>query len=223
MFTLSLSARRQGTGGVEVEPGSPSQTATRASPQEIVPLREAAKALSTRVAESPKLDLALLMIYPTARPDLVPLFMAEWVVVGDHVQVAVLDVQPLGDQPALRSELAAMYAAMGTRYQAQLPAKEDPPDWFKQRAQPWLLFSKCNVAQVETLAAAFREYLAAAVDGWYLPQQANAAGPQCSLVDEYKQHLFHHSEGRKILRVTFGEEFTEAFLGWHFGPPNAPL
>jgi hypothetical protein len=42
-------------------------------------------------------------------------------------------------------------------------------------------------------------------------------------VDAYKRRLFEHSEGRKILRVTYGEAFTEAFLGWHFGPPNAPL
>lgn len=164
------------------------------------------------------------MIYPTTRPDRLPVFGAEWVVVGDSCQLAVLDVHPAGDQPQLREELRAVFPVIGGRHQAVLPAADAAPEWFRTIAQPWALFTRCPVDRVGLLRAAFREYLTAAVEHWYAPRHAACGGgTDGPAVAAYKRFQFDHSPGRQILSVTFGAEYAEAFLAWHCGPPNQCL
>ena len=170
-----------------------------------------------------KLDLALVMIYPTARPDVIPTFAAEWVVIGEKVPVVVLDVYPLQKHSPLPEELAPVYAPLGVRYQSSLPTHNPLPDPFARWAQPWALFSQCGVERLALLAAAFRDYLRAAVEGWYLPRQSQCGGKQAAAVDDYKRQRYENSEGRKLLEVLFGKSFTDEFLRWHCGPPHQPL
>jgi hypothetical protein len=170
-----------------------------------------------------KLDLALVMIYPTARPELIPLFAAEWVVIGDKIPVVVLDVYPLQSEGPLQQELSTVYTPLGVRYQSCLPKKQPLPECFAQLAQPWALFSECTIEQLPLLASAFRDYLTAALEGWYLPRQHRCGGKQAAAVHEYKRRRYIDSEGRKLLEIIFGKVFTEEFLRWHCGPPHQPL
>jgi hypothetical protein len=173
--------------------------------------------------QSPKVDVAMLMIYPTGSPDLLPVFGAEWVVVGERVMVAVMDVHPIGNQPTLESDLETAFHLIGQRHHRLLPPADDPPDWFRAIAKPWAVFTHGPMDILGPLADAFREYLTAAIEGWYLPRQWESSGTDSAAVSDYKRMQYDHSPGREMLRATFGGDYTEAFLGWHCGPPNQTL
>ena len=174
--------------------------------------------------QSGKLDIAMLMVYPTTRPDLLPVFVAEWVVVGDRCRVAVLDVHTAGKQPNLDRELAEAFDPIGERRQKQLPTDTDCPEWFRELSKPWAIFSSCTIDRAGALHEAFREYLQASVDLYFLPRQSLCeGGPEADSVVKYKHYGFAHTPGRAILHTTFGAEYAEAFLRWHFGPPNQSM
>jgi len=171
--------------------------------------------------QSKKVDIAILMIYPTSRPDLIPVFVAEWVVVGGQCRIAVLDVHPAGNDPVLERELAGVFGTIGERWQRQLPTAPDSPEWFRKIAKPWAIFSDCTIDRVGVLREAYREYLHTVVNLFYRPRQSLCeGGAEAESVVRYKRHGFEHTPGRAILRTTFGVEYAEGLLRWHFGPPN---
>jgi len=173
--------------------------------------------------QSRKVDIAMLMVYPTTRPDLLPVFGAEWVVVGDRCSMAGVDVHPAGHHPGLDRELTEVFGTIGARWQAELPTAPDSPEWFREIAKPWAIFSSCTVNRVEVLREAYREYLRASVDLFFRPRQPDCeGGADAESVVRYKQNQFDHSPGRGILRTTFGAEYAEAFLRWYYGPPSGP-
>jgi len=174
--------------------------------------------------QSTKVDVAIMMIYPTTRPDLLPVFGAEWVVVGDRCHLAVLDVHPAGNHPELDRELTEVFGTIGERWQKEMPTVPDSPEWFREIAKPWAIFSRCTVDRVKVLREAYREYLQAAVDMFFQPRQPDCVGgADAESVVRYKRRQFDHSPGRDILRTTFGAEYAEAFLRWHCGPPHQTL
>lgn len=168
----------------------------------------------------PHIDIATVMAYPTASPAALPIFAAEWVVVGQRCHALILDVETAGDQPGLAADLAKVFAPLGEKWQRRFPANPDAPDWFREIAEPWALFSACGVEEMGEVRAAFNEYLDAAVTHFYGPRWDTAgAGPDHAAVTAYKEHHYESSPGRKVMTPRFGAEFTEELLrDWHFGP-----
>lgn len=169
------------------------------------------------------MDIATVMIYPTASPELLPIFAAEWVVIGQHCHALILDVEIAGEQPPLAAGLAEVFGPLGQRWREQFPTNPEAPAWFHEIAQEWALFSKCSIAELPTLRLAYIEYLRAAVEHFYLPRLAHAAaGEDHPDVTAYKAHHCEHSPGRRVLEPRFGPGYTETFLrDYHFGPPHA--
>ena len=99
------------------------------------------------------------MIYPTASPDVFPVFAAEWVVFGDRVHALILDVEVCGEQPALVSDLSAEFASLGNAWREQFPENRERPDWFQSIAMPWVLYGCCEADRIPGIRRAFNEYL----------------------------------------------------------------
>jgi hypothetical protein len=172
--------------------------------------------------QSANLDIATVLITPTASPELLPIFGVEFVVISQNCHVAAVDVEIAGNYPQLRDELGEVFRPLGRRWQQEFPTKPDVPAWFDEIAQEWALFSSCALTDLTLLRQAFQEYLDATVKNFYVPRLAQAAGggdhPEVAI---YKRHHFEHSPGRKVMAPKFGSAYTEQLLGeYHFGPPR---
>lgn len=170
--------------------------------------------------QSHKVDIATLMIYPTASPDLLPVFAVDWVVVGSRCQIGVLDVQMAGEQTSLKQELASRFQPLAGRWQSEFCEKPTHVQaWFDSLATPWALVVACSNDSLPKLRQAFGEYLRAAIADVYLPRLPAAQGGwDAEEVAEYKCYHYAHFPGRKMMDNAFGADFTERFLtDWHFG------
>lgn len=171
--------------------------------------------------QSQKVDIATLMIYPTASPELLPVFAVDWVVVGERCHIAVLDVQLAGEQPRLQQDLAEVFQPLGSRWQGEFSQKPvQVQSWFESLATPWAIVMACPIESLPQLRQAFGEYLQASVQQFYHPRLIQASGgPDAAEVAEYKRYHFAHFPGRKMMDNAFGTEYTQEFLTrWHFGP-----
>ncbi len=173
----------------------------------------------TRI-QSRSFDIATVMLYPTADPALLPIFAAEWVIVGERAHALILDVETAGDWPNLQTDLARYFSDMGPRWHPVFPANPDRPAWFQEIAQPWAIFSSGTVDQLGLLREAYQDYARVAIEQVYRPRLEQAqAGPDHPAVTAYKQHHYEHSPGRRLLTTRFGHDYTETLLqNWHFGP-----
>jgi len=171
----------------------------------------------TRVC-SVKVDIATLMIYPTAGADLLPIFGAEWVVVGPQCTRLVLDVEPAAAHLPVAGHLPKYFAALGQRWQAVFPTDPNMAEWFAAIAQPWALHSSCALEQLPLLRQAYHDFLQAymALADAVLPLVSG--GADTPEVAAYKQHHAEHSPGKPLMARVFGPEWTHTFLHeTHFG------
>ncbi len=169
-------------------------------------------------------DVATLMAYPTASPDLLPVFACEWVILGDRAHVLVLDVECVGESQALRDRARAALAPLQARYIARLPTAADLPQWFLEIREAWALFTSGDLARLGVMREAFQHYLDATAATLYAPWLARArAGDDHPAIRDYKRHHAVHSPGYALLAPRAGESWTRRFLDdWHFGPARPP-
>ena len=152
------------------------------------------------------MDIATVMIYPTASPDVFPVFAAEWVVFGDRVHALILDVEVCGEQPALVGDLATEFDSVGSAWCKQFPENRERPDWFQSIAMPWVLYGCCEADRIPGIRRAFNEYLQRTVRAFYLPRLAyGAAGPDAPEVAAYKHHHYVNSPGHRLMGVKLGQ------------------
>ncbi|MCG8350901.1 MAG: hypothetical protein MI924_24270 [Chloroflexales bacterium] len=172
--------------------------------------------------QSANLDIATVIITPTASPDLLPIFVTDLVVTSQHCHALIVDVEIAGDYPQLCNELGKVFDPLGRRWRQEFPPNPDVPAWFHEIAEEWALFSSCSLADLPLLRQAFREYLDAIVKHFYVPRLPQAAGGgDHPAVASYKTHHFEHSPGRKVMAPKFGAAYTEQLLrDYHFGPPR---
>ncbi|MFQ3590955.1 MAG: hypothetical protein SNJ67_11765 [Chloracidobacterium sp.] len=165
-------------------------------------------------------DVATLMIYPTASPDVLPVFACEWVVIGARAHVLVLDVECLGDDNAARQRARAALAPLFARYAPSLPPVDDPPQWFVDIREDWALLTSGDLACLSVARQAFQDYLEMTARALYEPWLATArAGDDHPVVRAYKEHHAAHSPAPALLSAKAGEQWTRTFLHtWHFGP-----
>ncbi|MFQ3592140.1 MAG: hypothetical protein SNJ82_02995 [Gemmataceae bacterium] len=171
----------------------------------------------TRVC-SAKVDIATLMIYPTAGAARLPIFGAEWVVVGCHCTRLVLDVEPAAAHLPVSRQLGEHFAKLGQRWQNVFPTDANMAQWFASIAQPWALHSACAVEQLPLLRQAYREYLQAYINLVNLILPKVPSGADTPEVAAYKRHHAEHSPGKPLMDRVFGPEWTHRFLHeTHFG------
>jgi hypothetical protein len=176
----------------------------------------------TRVC-SVKVDIATLMIYPTAGAHLLPIFGAEWVVVGSQCSRLVLDVEPAASYLPVADRLADRFAELGQRWQAVFPTDPNMAGWFAEIAQPWALHSACGLDQLSLLRQAYNEYLQAYIAQVNAVLPYSPGGSDAPEVAAYKQHHAEHSPGQPLMARVFGPEWTATFLREaHFGVIQAP-
>lgn len=166
------------------------------------------------------MDIATVMVYPTASPEIIPVFAAEWVVFGDRVHALILDVEICGDHPALLARMEQAFDSLGKTWQTQFPENRERPEWFCEIAMPWALYGSCGVNQLEQLRKAFNDYLDRTISLFYLPASDQACpGPDAPSVASYKHHHYVNSPGHRLLGVKFGQKKTDQLLkDFHFGP-----
>ncbi len=169
-------------------------------------------------------DVATLMVYPTASPDVLPVFACEWVVIGSRAHILVLDVECLGRADALRTRAREALMPLQMRHLAALPPAPASPSWFDEIREAWALVTSGDLSCLALMRRAFQDYLKATAERLYQPGLAEAqVGPDHPAVTDYKQHHAAHSPGYTLLAPKAGADWTDAFLReWHFGPAHPP-
>ena len=157
--------------------------------------------------EGPNAAIFNTMIFPSD-VDHCPVFASEIVSFGGKPQVAVIDLQPLGNA-RLRRDVEEKLATLADRY-GELPGSGEVPDWCEDYFTTHAIFSRPKSSEYDdVLLRAYADYLQVFVD--YL----KAAG-SCSLPDprtrEYKDHHVANNPGLKFLGRMFGEQWTLDFL-----------
>ncbi|GAB5561951.1 MAG: hypothetical protein SynsKO_35980 [Synoicihabitans sp.] len=165
-------------------------------------------------------DIATIMIYPTAGPDLLPIFAAEWVVIGPRCHALILDVETANRQPTLFSQMESAYSELGASWQKTIPENRDRPAWFDEIATPWAIYGTADLEILPEVQKAFSAYLGVTIETFYRPFLSQAAGGSDHPdVTAYKQHHYENSPGRPLLSAKAGAAWTDEFLAnWHFGP-----
>ncbi|NKI36357.1 hypothetical protein HFP89_14395 [Wenzhouxiangella sp. XN79A] len=166
------------------------------------------------------MDIATVMVYPTASPEVFPVFAAEWVVFGDRVHALILDVEVCGRQPALVDRLDREFGALGEYWRARFPENRERPAWFEEIAMPWVLYGSCEVSRLSELRQAFNDYLATTIRSFWNPSlSAGRSGSDHEDVERYKFHHYENSPGHRLLGVKMGQKAADELLkDWHFGP-----
>jgi hypothetical protein len=187
--------------------------------------RAAAGKLCVRYSRvcSPKVDIATLMIYPTAGADRLPILATELLVVGGSCQRVVMDIEPASEELPVAGELAKVFAPLGEKWQKVFPTDREYSEWFRAIAQPWAIHSACELMALPVLREAFRDYLGAyaAFVNAALPECP--AGPDDAKVAQYKAHHADHFPGYPFLTRVLGAEWTKKFLyEYHFGVIETP-
>lgn len=170
-------------------------------------------------------DIATVMIYPTASPADLPIFAAEWVVIGGKCHALILDVETAGNQPPLLAQMENSFTKLGSKWRSTIPENRDRPEWFNEIATPWAVYGTATLDALDDVKQAFTEYLETTVKDFYLPRRKTAkSGPDHPAVTAYKEHHFENSPGRPLLKAKGGAEWTDTFLAdWHFGPSMPPV
>ena len=170
------------------------------------------------------LDIATLICYPTNRPDLLPIFAYEWVVIGGVGHAMICDVEVCGQNSTLEGLVQKVYRQTGRDFAKEFDGKEMPL-WFSEIAQPHAQFFTAPVDQLEAVFRLQSTYLKLAVENFYVPIVTDGVvgGEDHKDVRRYKHHHADNSPGTKMLQKCFGEAKAREFLyEHHFGPSNLP-
>ena len=165
--------------------------------------------------QSAVLDIATVMIYPTADTVVMPIFVAEWVSVQDNIHVIVLDVEWL-EKSIEAEDFYAQNKNLVTQWENSFPPKKEKPDWFIEIASEMAIFSEAGIEKKGLLQKMFNEYLNAHLKYVEKKYTQLKFGPDNKLVQAYKQHHFIHSPARTIIKGEH-EAWLNTFLkDYHF-------
>ncbi|UTW64540.1 hypothetical protein KFE98_10490 [bacterium SCSIO 12741] len=159
------------------------------------------------------IDIATIMIYPTASPEQLPVFASEWVCVMNNLHVIVMDVSYLTDNRAV-----ADLVHLRQSWAPQFPEQKSYPEWFSEIASPQSVFSKATLEAMDEVRAMYNDFLTYTTNQIYTPNYPLAhSGIDHDLVREYKSHHATHSPARSIVKDE-NREWLELFLkDYHFG------
>jgi hypothetical protein len=165
------------------------------------------------------LDIATVICYPVNRPDLLPVFAFEWVVVGGRCHAMICDVEVCGPQNSLERKLQLTFRETARKFRTLFAPKE-PPEWFQEIAQPHAQFFSAELEDLESVFELQSAYLRLTVDQFYRPVLSKIRGGEDHAeVLRYKRHHAENSPGTKMLIRYLGADAAEEFLfGYHFGP-----
>lgn len=159
------------------------------------------------------IDIATIMIYPTASPELLPVFAAEWVAVMGNIHVVVLDVMDLKENRPLASILP-----LKKKWERTFPNNKERPEWFNEIASPQHIFSKCSLSSLHELRTMFNEYLLTTVDQIYTKNlSVSKGGIDHACVRSYKMHHEINSPARTIVKDNNKAWLDEYLKNYHFG------
>jgi hypothetical protein len=170
-------------------------------------------------------DIATLMIYPTASPERLPIFAAEWVVIGERAHALALDVEIAGDRPELQDAMRPIFMPLFERHAERVTLGAELPQWFLEIKREWAIFASDDISALAAIRAAYADYLSATVASFYAPALPEArSGDDHPSVTHYKRHHAVNSPGFALLASKAGDVWTREFLdAWHFGPLNFPV
>lgn len=161
------------------------------------------------------IDIATVMIYPTANPDLLPVFAAEWVAIQDRIHIIVLDTELL---TGISNFPMQSFQDLKETWSAKFPNNENKPDWFKEIESPWSVFSSASVDKIHELRTMFNQYLTLTCTDCFLANKDYCmSGNDHKVVADYKIHHAINSPARRIIQPEFSEWLEEFLTLNHFG------
>ena len=183
---------------------------------------EAGRRLNLRFTrlQAAAIDILTVMCYPTNRPDLLPVYAYEWVMINGRGHAMICDVEICGSHPELESRLQVVYQPLAETFRGTFESKE-PPDWFREIAQPHAQFFTSSLQDLEQVFRLQTAYLRSVVETFYRPLLSSGlrGGADHADVTAYKTHHADHSPGTKMLGKFLGAERAHDFLyRYHFGP-----
>jgi len=173
---------------------------------------------------SAKVDIATLMIYPTASANYLPIFASEWLIVGSCCQRVILDIEPATVELSRLLRLNRTFVRLGERWHQHLPTALPLSEWFQKYAQLWAIHSSCEMQKLALVRQAFREYLKSYINYVNKFLSRCVAGTDAPEVMEYKLHHARNFPGYSFLCRVMGEEWTNEYLyKQHFGVVHEPI
>lgn len=160
-----------------------------------------------------KIDIATVMIYPTQNHDLIPVFAAEWVIVGDKFHVIVQDIEYLGRQDHITT-----FPNFPSKWKKEFENHKEIPEWFDEIASPLAIFSNAKRNEMDTVHAMFQDYLNFTLKHCYSPvQKLLQSGGDSQAVIDYKKHHNINSPARQFFSSNDSVWLNQFLDDYHFG------
>ncbi len=168
--------------------------------------------------QSQVMDIATALLFPTASPELMPVFVAEWVAIADYIHVLVLDVELLSPNPALEALLQKEFAPLQQKWQPCFAKAKEKPAWFKEIESPRAIYASAPLEATGLIQKMFDEYLFTFVQKIWSPFLYKAgSGPDHSLVACYKDHHQLNSPARTVVKGENANWLDIFLTQYHFG------
>jgi hypothetical protein len=168
--------------------------------------------------QSQQMDIATALLFPTASPEVLPVFVAEWVAIADRIHVIVLDAELISPAPALHALLHKEFIALQKKWQAVFTSNKDKPAWFSEIESPWAMYASAPLSSACQLREMYREYAHTFIKQIWVPLLPEAkSGPDHKAVAQYKDHHQLNSPARTIVKGENAAWLDTFLTDYHFG------
>ncbi|MBI1293044.1 hypothetical protein GC173_17685 [bacterium] len=159
--------------------------------------------------QSARADILAVMIFPNDSMQL-PIFAAEFVVLGGKCKAAVVDLQSASPDAGFRPRVAERLRDLAVRY-AELRS-DTLPDWCRDHFTDEAIAALgCSVDDLDHLLEGYRLYLTAYLQ-FVRDSSPTGSAKECRWLRHYKDHHIEHTPGRPFMTAAYGAEWTERFL-----------
>ena len=164
--------------------------------------------------QSSVMDIATLLILPTANPEQFPIFVFECVIIMDKVHVLVIDTEhtvPL-NKSLQSSGIPKIFNTYSTLFKKTIPEKST---WFNQVASPYVIHCESQTEQLFLIEHATIDYIKQLGEDYY------SHSTPCTFKDHpeiktYKEHHISHAPARKIVAQEEQDWLDEFLKNNHF-------
>ncbi len=162
--------------------------------------------------QSSVMDIATLLILPTANPEQFPIFVFECVIIMDKVHVLVIDTEhtvPL-NKPIQHSGIPSIFKTYNTLFKQTIHEKSA---WFNQVASPYVIHCEAQIEQLFLIEHTAIDYIKQLGEDYYVHNTP------CSFKDHpeiktYKEHHITYAPARKIVAQE-EQDWLDEFLTHH--------
>lgn len=165
--------------------------------------------------QSAVVDIATVIIYPTADTKQLPVFACEWVLIQNNIHVIALDIVWLEHNNSA-NKFYSQLAQVHSHWAPIFPEKKEIPQWFKEIASEVAVFSEAGISQIAQLQQFFNQYLDKWMEWAEQLYSQLLPGPDNELVKKFKHHHYTNSPAKTIIKGD-NEAWLNTFLKeYHF-------